>query len=185
MIVTISGRPGSGKSVVASKVADALGLRHVSAGDFMRQMAEERGVSILELSRLAEEDPAIDAEIDGRTMLLAASADDFVLDARLGWHFVPWSFKVFLEVSPQVAAERIFRARRDTEQENVDLETTMRAVEHRARSEAQRYKEYYGLDYTDQSHYDLVVNTSALNIEQVVARVLAGYREETGVETAP
>lgn len=117
MIITISGRPGSGKSVVASRVAAALGLRHVTAGDFMREMAEERGVSILELSRRAEEDPVIDAEIDGRTARLAASGESFVMDARLGWHFAPDSLKVFLDVRPEVAALRIYQAQRKKKEE--------------------------------------------------------------------
>lgn len=173
MIITISGRPGSGKSVVAAKVADVLGIGHVSAGDFMREMAEERGISILELSRLAEQDDAIDAEIDGRTRRLAATGEEFVIDARLGWHFVPESFKVFLDVRPEVAARRIYGAQRGTERENIDLEKTRAAVESRTRSETSRYQEYYGLDYTDPSHYDVVVDTSDLTVDQVVDQVLS------------
>ena len=173
MIITISGRPGSGKSVVASRVADALGVRHKSAGDFMREMAAERGISILELSRLAEQDDAIDAEIDGRTRRLAHTGEDFVIDARLGWHFVPESFKLFLDVRPEVAARRIYEAQRGTESENIDLETTRAAVESRTKSETSRYREYYGLDYTDPSHYDVVVDTSDLTVDQVVERVLS------------
>lgn len=173
MIITISGRPGSGKSVVASRVADALGISHMSAGDFMRELAAERGISILELSRLAEQDDAIDAEIDGRTRRLADSGVDFVLDARLGWHFIPESFKVFLDVRPEVAARRIYGAQRGTETENIDLETTRAAVESRTRSESARYQEYYGLDYTDPSHFDMTVDTSNLTVEQVVERVLS------------
>jgi cytidylate kinase len=148
-------------------------VRHVSAGDFMREMATERGVSILELSRLAEEDSVIDEEIDARTRRLANSGEDFVIDARLGWHFVPKSFKVFLDVRPEVAAHRIFGAGRHSERENVDLEKTRAAVESRSTSETQRYQEYYGIDYTDPSHYDLVVDTSDLSVDQVVERVLS------------
>lgn len=176
MIVTISGRPGSGKSVVASRVSEELGIPHVSAGDFMRQMAGERGVSILELSRAAEDDIEIDREIDERTASLAAEGGDFVMDARLGWHFAPGSVRVFLDVRPEVAARRIFDARRGTERENVDLETTQRAIESRTESERERYLTYYGLDYTDHSHYDLVIDTSELGIDEVVNRILDHLR---------
>jgi predicted cytidylate kinase len=173
VIITISGRPGSGKSVVASKVADVLGVRHVSAGDFMREMAAEREISILELSRLAELDDSIDGEIDGRTRDLADSGEDFVIDARLGWRFVPESYKVFLDVRPEVAARRIYGAKRGTERENIDLETTYAAIELRTRSETSRYQDYYGLDYTDPAHYDLVVDTSELTVDQVVHQILS------------
>lgn len=177
MIVTISGRPGSGKSVVASRVADRLGVPHVSAGDFMRQMAAERGLSILELSRSAEEQDSIDAEIDRRTVQLAEDGGDFVIDARLGWHFVPRSVKVFLDVTPEEAAHRIFEARRGSERENIDLESTREAIEARTTSERERYLSYYGLDYTDHSHYDLVIDTSELSVDEVVRRILDHIEE--------
>ncbi len=172
MIVTISGRPGSGKSVVAARVANSLGIPHVSAGDFMREMAEERGVSILQLSRSAQEREDIDREIDERTVRLAETGGDFVMDARLGWHFAPDSVKVFLDVRPHVAAQRIFDARRGSELENVDLQTTMTAIESRTESERDRYLNYYGLDYTDHAHYDLVIDTSDIGVDEVVTRII-------------
>jgi predicted cytidylate kinase len=158
-------------------VAETLGLRHVSAGDFMREMAAERGISILELSRLAEEDESIDRQIDVRSADLADKGADFVMDARLGWYFIPQSFKVFLEVRPEVAARRIYDAARGTERENVDLEMTKKAIEERTASETRRYREYYGLDYADHSHYDLVIDTSDLTVDEVVAEVLESLRE--------
>jgi cytidylate kinase len=176
VIITLSGRPGSGKSVVASRLARRLGMAHASAGDFMRAMARERGMSILELSHLAEEDDSIDEEIDARTVRLAETTDDLVIDARLGWHFVPSSVKVFLEVRPEVAALRIYEARRGTERENVDLETTRRAIGERTESERERYLGYYGLDYADHEHYDLVVDTSELTVEEVVDRIVGHVR---------
>jgi predicted cytidylate kinase len=176
VIVTISGRPGSGKSVVASKVARELNLSHLSAGDFMREMAAERGVSILELSRVAEQGDEIDREIDARTVRLAEQGGDFVMDARLGWHFIPDSIKVFLEVDPLVAAQRIFEARRQSEVENVTLEETQRAVQDRTESERRRYLDYYGVDYGDHANYDLVIDTSELPIDQVVENVVAYVR---------
>jgi cytidylate kinase len=157
---------------VATRVAAELGLRHVSAGDFMRQMADERGVSILELSKLAEESDAIDREIDDRSARLADTGGGFVMDARLGWHFIPRSVKVFLDVRADVAARRVFEAGRDTERENVDLDATRRAIEARTDSERERYLEYYGIDYLDPGHYDLVVDTSDLTPDQVVGRIL-------------
>ena len=149
-----------------------LGKRHVSAGDFMRDMASEQGMTILEFSRTAENRESIDHEIDDRTVRLSQESDDFVIDARLGWHFIPHSFKVFLEVTPDVAAERIYRAQRGSEKENVTLEDTLTAIERRTESERQRYEKYYGIDYAEHSQYDLVVDTSDMTIDQVVLRIL-------------
>lgn len=145
----------------------------------MREMAAERGVSILELSRSAQEREDIDREIDERTVRLAETGDDFVMDARLGWHFAPHSVKVFLDVRPEVAARRVFEARRGSEHENVDLENTTEAIKSRTESERERYLNYYGLDYTDHDHYDLVIDTSDMGIDEVVSRILGhlGDRE--------
>jgi cytidylate kinase len=171
LIVTISGRPGSGKSAVAKSLAHRLGLDHVSAGDFMRAMAGERGTTILELSRIAESDDEIDREIDARTVRLGEECDGFVMDARLAWHFLPMSIKVFLDVTPEVAAARIYGAGRATENENVDSAATRRAIEARIASERQRYRDYYGVDYLDSAQFDLVVDTSERTIEEVVDEI--------------
>jgi CMP/dCMP kinase len=138
----------------------------------MREMAEERGMTILELSRVAEGDESIDREIDERSARLAESGRSFVMDARLGWHFVPKSVKVFLDVRPEVAAARIYGAGRDGERENVDFDATIAAISKRTESERERYLEYYGLDYLDDSHYDLVVDTSDLTPGEVVRRIV-------------
>lgn len=138
----------------------------------MRDMAEERGMSILELSRLAQEDDQIDRAIDARSARLADEGGDFVMDARLGWYFVPDSIKIFLDVDPEVAAHRIFSARRGAEHENVDLAATEAAIRRRTASESQRYKEYYGIDYTDHRQYDLVIDTSHMTADEVVAAIL-------------
>lgn len=162
--------------MVAARVASAAGLRHVSAGDFMRQMADDRGVSILALSREAEGDEAIDEEIDARTARLGEEGDGFVLDARLGWHFIPGSVKVFLDVDPEVAARRIYGAERGGEPENVDLEATLAAVERREASERERFREYYGVDYLQPDNYDLVIDTSGRDVDHVVEQILAYLR---------
>lgn len=138
----------------------------------MREMAQERGLSILELSKSAEGSEVIDKEIDARTVRLGEDNNDFVMDARLGWHFLPESFKVFLEVQPEVAAERIYSAARGTEHENVGLEETLRAIKERMASEALRYQQYYGLDYGDHRHYDLVIDTSSRSIGEVAKTIL-------------
>lgn len=174
MIITISGKPGSGKSTVAKRLAGALGMQHVSAGDFMRDMATERGITVLELSAIAENDGGrIDREIDRRSKRLGEQEDNFVIDSRLAWHFIPRSLKVFLDVSLEVAAARIFGDRRGEESENVDLLATKAAIESRLRSETRRYASYYGIDWLDRRNYDVIVDTSPLPVSEVVDLLVA------------
>jgi CMP/dCMP kinase len=172
LIITISGKPGSGKSTVAKVLAARLGLDHFSAGDFMREMAAERHQTVLELSRDAEDDPGVDLEIDQRTAHLGGERDGFVMDSRLAWYFIPHSLKVFLDVDIAEAARRIFSAKRVTEVENVDVETTMHSTLARQASESTRYHRYYGIDYLDPAHYDLVVDTTGLLADAVVDSIV-------------
>lgn len=139
----------------------------------MRAMAAERGLSILELSQVAERGDAIDREIDERTRMLGADGDDFVIDARLAWHVLPGSVKVFLDVSLSVAAQRIFDAGRATEGGSADLAATENAIAERTASESRRYETYYGIDYLDLHHYDLVVDTSDRGIDDIVDEITA------------
>ena len=171
MIITVSGKPGSGKSTIGKELADTLGYAHVSAGDFMRELAAERDMTVLELSRIAEQSPEIDKAIDERSTRFGDSTEDLVIDARLAWYFIPDSVKVFLDVSLDEAARRIYGAGRTAEKENVDLESTRRNIERRTLSESQRYLSYYDVDYLDLSHYDLVIDTSQRSVEEIVALI--------------
>lgn len=172
LIITISGKPGSGKSTVAKAVATRLGLDHFSSGDFMRQMAAERGMSVLELSRDAEDDPEVDFEIDRRTTKLGEERRGFVMDSRLAWNFIPHSLKVFLDVDIDEAVRRIFGAGRSSETENIDLAATRAGTVERQASEAKRYEAYYGIDYLEPSHYDVVVDTTGMTVEEVADEIV-------------
>jgi len=176
MIITISGDPGSGKSTVGKAVAKEFGLKHFSAGDFMREMAESRGISLMELTRQAETDISIDREIDERTKHLALKAD-FVIDSRLAFHFIPKAVKIFLKVDLKVAAQRTWKdiasQKRHTEQQLKSEKDVLEAIVKRQKSEVERYRKYYEIDnFLDAKHYDFVLDTTNLTQEESVRKVL-------------
>jgi cytidylate kinase len=172
MIVTISGRIGSGKSTVADALAKKLKFRHFSTGDVMRKIAEEKHITPVELNRLAEKDPSFDRALDEKTAELGKKEDNFIMDSRLAFHFIPNSAKIFLDVSADVAADRIFRQKRAEEKENVSLEKTREKIKEREELEIKRYARLYSLDYTDASNYDLVIDTSKLDVGRIVKKIV-------------
>lgn len=180
MIITISGTPGSGKSTVAKAVAKEFGLKHYSAGDFMREMAAEKGISLEELSRLAEKDVSIDREIDARNKRLAEE-DNFIIDSRLAFHFLPKAIKIFLKVAPEIAAKRIWKDikenKRGVEQFSSEKEV-LAGILKRQKSEVGRYKKYYNLDYLDEKNYDFVLDTSKLNAQESIEETLKYLRKK-------
>jgi len=160
MIVTIGGEVASGKSTLAKKLAKRLGVKHISAGAIMRELASEKKMSLLEFSKYAESHPEIDKLIDERQKELA-SHGDCVVEGRVSAHIIPADFKVWLKAD---ISERVLRARGrgDGDVGLVD------AINLREASERRRYKEFYGIDLDDFSVFDLVLDTTQIGIEQMV-----------------
>jgi len=183
-IITIAGKLGSGKSSTAKMVAQNLGYEHQSTGDFFRSIAKDRGVSTVELNKLAEIDMSIDKEADDRNIEIGKK-ENIVLDSRLGFHFIPNSFKVFLELNPEIAAKRILNDKnnnlnRSNETSNsFDTEDQiLNSIIERLLLEKNRYKEIYGIeDNTEHSNFDLVIDTSKIPLEEVSKKVIEEYNK--------
>ncbi|OIO64458.1 hypothetical protein AUJ68_05965 [Candidatus Woesearchaeota archaeon CG1_02_57_44] len=172
MRVVLSGQAGTGKSTVAKMLAARLRVPHFSSGDFMREMAQERGMSLAEFSKVAEQGREIDQALDERQSAMGKSHPSFVLDSRLGWHFVHDAFKVFLVADEQVRAQRILGDNRETERA-AGMDEQVALMRQREQSERKRYHAYYGLDPYDESNFDLVVDTTYKAPELVVADIIA------------
>lgn len=178
MIITISGKAGSGKSTVARELAKQLKLKHYSIGDLMRQMAKERDISLLELGKAAEKDKSIDKELDERQIRLGREEDNFVIDGRLTAHFIPnANVKVFLECEDRVRAERILKDERKDEKSK-DITEVISKIKKRESSERKRYKQYYGIDYYDEEMYNLVIDTTKLSVKGVVGRIIGKIKKK-------
>ncbi|MFB6165211.1 MAG: (d)CMP kinase [Haloarculaceae archaeon] len=163
MLITVSGPAGSGKSTLAAGLADALDAEHVSGGDIFRSLADERGYSLVEFNKLAEEDEAIDRDLDRRLRETARDADHLVLESRLaGWMAGDYAdLRVWLDAPLSVRAARI------ADREDKSVDQVREETRTRADSERERYREYYAIDIDDLSIYDLVVNTARWDADTV------------------
>ena len=172
MKITITGEAGSGKTTVAKLLAKKLGYEHHSIGDFMGEIASEKGISMHELGKIAEKDEEIDKILDKKQISLGKNKDDFIIDSRLGWYFIPDSIKIFLSVDFDEASKRIFNDKRDDEKENTSLQKTKEFMKKRRESEKNRYLKYYGVDYYDIDNYDLLIDTTEIPAEKVVEKII-------------
>lgn len=179
-IITINGFPGSGKSSSAKLVAQKLGYEHFSSGDLFRKMAAERGLSIEEINFAAEKQREIDHEVDELLKKMAVEKDNLVMDSRMGFHWMPDSFKVFLDLDPKTAAERTYahiKKEGRTSQSGASINEVLENTLKRRESEKKRYWDLYKVDNTDQKLFDLVVDTGVHDLEEVADIVIAKYRE--------
>ena len=172
MIITISGKAGSGKSTVAKLLSEKLKLKHYSIGDLMRAMAADKGINLLELNKIAERDKSIDFELDNKLKEMGKAKNNFVVDGRLTAFFIPQAdVKVFLETDDEVRAGRILRDKRQQEK-SASLKETIENIRKREESEKKRYKKYYGIDYMDSKLYNFVIDTTKLNPNEVVRKII-------------
>lgn len=179
MIITLGWHHGAWKSTLGKKLAEHFGYKRYSTGDFMRELAVERGISLIDLGREAESDwGTIDTILDNRQINLGKTEDNFIIDGRLAFHFIPNSIKIFLTVDPIEAAWRIFwdETRAWTEVH----ETIEHAAENiiiRRKSEDERYMKYYGLHIYDMNLYNIVVDTTNKNPDEVYQTVIDRIHE--------
>lgn len=178
MHITLTGNLGSGKSTIAKIMAEKYGYTIYSTGKIQRELAEERGLTVLEMNKLMQQDHSFDNIIDEKVTQLSKESDkDLFFDSRLAWHFAENAFKVFLTVSIDEAARRVFNddKRGDVETYASQDEAKVNLIE-RAHTEDVRYKEIYGLDYFNLNNYDLVLDSTFTKPELLAEMLVSEKR---------
>lgn len=166
MRITISGPPGSGTTSLARYLAGKYGLDLISAGEVFRQLAREHGMDLAEFGRFAENDPSIDRMIDARQKEIGEGADNIIVEGRLSGRMIENAdLRIWLSASLSCRAKRI--AGRD----GMDEEEARVYTENRQRSEATRYRNYYGIEIDDLSPYDIVLSSETFGVDALGAIV--------------
>jgi predicted cytidylate kinase len=177
MIISFAGNAGSGKSTVAEKIANALNWPRYYIGGLRRARALELGMTLEEYNKLGETDPKTDTEVDLYQTELAEKQDNFIIEGRTSWHFIPDSFKIFIDVDEKVGAQRIFNAliknneRNETIKAVTSVEEMIDKNRERKQSDALRYQKYYNIDPFDTTNFDLVIDTTHLTPEETFNQV--------------
>lgn len=177
MIISISGLPGSGKSTVAKILADQLKFERIYMGGILRKIAEQKGITILELMRQAETDSTIDEEADEYVTNLGRTKDNFIIESRTAFHFIPESLKVFTKVDLDEGAKRIFKdlmkEERNEEEKANSVTNLSKMLKERTDVDRSRYQKYYGIDFMDEKNYDLVIDSTKITAQEVADKIIA------------
>ncbi|MFA6394201.1 MAG: cytidylate kinase family protein [Patescibacteria group bacterium] len=185
MIISFNGLPGSGKSTISKKLAEKLSWPLYNIGRLRRQKAGERGMTLAEYNKLGETDPSTDTEVDEYQKELGRTADNFVIDGRQSWNFIPHSLKIFLTVDEKTGAERIFNELKKTDHRNEDrdlnsLDDLIKSQQKRMESDRLRYKKYYQIDVFNPSHYDFVLDTTDLSPDEAFEKIYGFIKSKMG-----
>jgi len=179
MHITITGNLGSGKSTICKLLNEKYQFEIYSTGKVQRELARQMNMTTLEFNQLMCSDRKYDKMIDDATAKISRENKDkdIIFDSRLAWHFVEQSFKVFVSVSLEIAAERVMNDQRGVEEKYSSLEEAKLLLAERATTERVRYKDIYNLNYMDFSNYNLVIDSTYCSQDKIVEIILKEAKE--------
>jgi len=171
--ITISGDIGSGKSTFAKQLAQELDLPRIYIGQFMREEAAKRGLTLDEFSKLQESDDTIDKYMDSLQHEKSKELERGIFEGRVAWHFaIDPKIKIFLGVDPQAAATRIWNDKNDQRDKYSSIDELAQANITRRESEEKRYNNYYGISAYSPENFNIIIDTSGLSIKQVFEKTV-------------
>jgi cytidylate kinase len=172
IVICLAGLTACGKSTAARRLAEKYGLKYVSGGIALKELALKMGYhprdkgwwETNEGTRFLKErlrDQRFDKKIDLQLLELADQGN-VVLDS---WT-MPWlsktSFKIWLEVSPRERAKRLSR------RNDIPVEEAERIIEVKEEKTKRIYEELYGFELgEDYSPFDLILNSESLTSTDV------------------
>ncbi|MEM4272813.1 MAG: cytidylate kinase family protein [Candidatus Caldarchaeum sp.] len=173
-VVCLSGFAAVGKSTVGRMLAKRMGLRYVSGGDALKEVAKMHGFNPtgpgwwetpkgLEFLRLRSKDPSFDKKVDSMLLRMCRAGGVVVDSWVMPWLYEGRSFNVWL------TADKKIRAVRMAERSGISRAKALRLLAERDRNSARIYRNLYGIRMgTDLEPFHLVVDTTRLEPERVV-----------------
>jgi predicted cytidylate kinase len=174
MRIVLSGNAGSGKTTVGKLLAERLNIEFLSVGQICREKALAQGMDINQFQEYLRSDEEFDKAMDGYIAEYTQSRSSYILDYRLGFYFLPESYKVLLKVSDDVAFGRI--SNRNGRDENLVTGSSaemMLLLKTRNELMRQRFIKVYQVDFLDEGRYDLVLDTSIVSPERILEEIVA------------
>jgi predicted cytidylate kinase len=171
--ITLSGSVGSGKSTIGKLLSENLGVEFISVGNLSRNKAELMGMDIDQFQIYLKKHPEMDKEMDDYIAEEMSRKDNFILDYRLGFHFIKDSFNVLLKVSPELALKRI-SSRLSTNEfyDGLTFEEKIVKLTGRNINMQTRFLELYGVDFLNEKNYNLVLETDEYEPPEIISKII-------------
>lgn len=179
MIIALTGKPCSGKSSVAKVLNLKYHFKIYSVGEMFKDEAKKHEMSAEEFNKFLLSDPKYDNFIDEKTKELGEKwkNDNVVFDSRLAWHFIPHSFKVFLDLDEEEMAKRLANSDRVGKEKYSNVEDAKKTLIERFNAENKRYQKFYGIDNLNMKNYDLVLSSKNKTPEELADEIYTKYKE--------
>ena len=170
-VIAISGPPGAGTSTAAKKLAEKLGLKYFSPGQYMKEQSEGNETEAALHGWIDEELSSEEFHNDIDEMQKeVARKGDVVIDGKLSVYMLEEiaDLRVFLTAPIDT------RARRSSERDDMDFEKARKTLKERQKEEVENWTEMYGFHYIDKqrSEADLVIDTSEHPPREIIDLIL-------------
>ena len=141
----------------------------------MRELSAKYGYSDITqfLVEYVSVHPEVDHQVDEEQRIFGKENDDFVLDAHLGFHFVPESIRICLICDLEEAARRILDDTERTTEDSTNIRGSINTSKKRRETMRKNYLALYHIDIEDHSNFDLVLDTTSLSSDEVFERASA------------
>lgn len=172
--VVISGPPAVGKTTLAKSLAEEFGLKYISGGDALKELAKEEGFQVagddwwdtedgMTFLKKRETNFEFDKKVDEKLIELYKKGGMVITSYTLPW-LVNDGIKIWLEGSHEASTKRM--QNRDNLSHNDAFEITKKRYD----KNKNLYKKLYNFDFgQDKSVFDTIIDTNSLNADQVIA----------------
>lgn len=170
MKITLFWLAWSGTSTIAKMLCKELWYTFMSTGNIFREYAKDAGMDLYEFENtIAKKDPNFDIKLDNKVQVFWENNDNFVFESRLAWHFIPDSFKIFLD------CERDERYRRIQEREKWSLEDIIFFNTRREKELEERYAQIYPEIHfpPNAEDFDLAIDATHTSPEDIIKHILS------------
>ena len=176
MIITVTGKPCTGKSTMAEIFIKKYNFDRIYAGAIFKKHARELGIDITDLCKsdaCCDIDRQVDKDLE--QIYHTRLNDDLLIESRTSWSFMPKAFNVFIDIPDNVMAQRLFNSDRPENERGKDLNEALIKVTERYNADVARYKMLYNIDCNNLDNYTYVIDNSNLTPEETADKIYEEY----------
>ena len=176
MIITLTGKPCTGKSTTAEIFVKKYGFKRVYAGAVFKSIAREMGVDISDFAstdKIIEIDFKVDNDL--KKIYNLQKDENILIESRTAYSFMPDAFNVFIDITDEEMAKRLFNSDRPEIERGRTIEEAKTKVLTRYNKDVERYKRIYNINVDDLSNYDCVIDNTCLSPEETADKIYENY----------
>jgi len=183
--IIISGPPAIGKTTIAIGLAKEFGLKYLSGGDVLKDMAKEKGFHTegddfwdteagMTFLNMRKGNSEFDKLVDEKLKKIFVTEDVVITSYTLPW-LVKDGIKIWLAGSQEISAKRM------TTRDNISYDDALGIVKKRYEENKMIYKKLYGFNFGDDlSVFSEIINTDGLGPEQVLELAKKAVKKHYG-----